>query len=109
EPLDPVAPDGAAPLVLEVRQPVGRLHERRTVAARRIREPHSIGARAETQMVAIAHGIIIHQCRSACGFRTCCLRKIARGMRVGLGRIATIVYLESGPLATFPTRTCAPA
>jgi hypothetical protein len=69
--LDPVAPDGAAPVVLEVREPVGRLHERRAAAGRGVGKPHAVGAGAEAQVLAITHGIIILQCRSTCSSRTC--------------------------------------
>src|SRR5215212_475116 len=45
--MQPVAPDGTLPVVLQVRDPVGRLHEWRTGAARRVGDADAVGGGAE--------------------------------------------------------------
>ena len=42
--VDPVAPDGTAPVEFEVRQPVRGLHEGRAATPGGVGEPHSVGA-----------------------------------------------------------------
>src|SRR5207247_10969070 len=48
---DPVPPDGASPLVVEVRHPVARLDERWSLAVDRVREPHAVERGAEAGLV----------------------------------------------------------
>src|SRR5258706_13180076 len=70
-----MAPDGASPVELDVRQPVRRLHQRRAAAHGGVGESHAVGAGAEAKLLVFAHGIIILQCRSTCCSPTCSCRR----------------------------------
>ena len=49
--VDPVLPDRALPVELEVRHPVGRPNDRRARARQRVGDPHAVGRRAEADLL----------------------------------------------------------
>jgi len=59
EELQPMPPDRAIPFVLEMRQPVGRLHQQRPPSRIRPRQPCAIGCRHVTNVLASAHACLI--------------------------------------------------